>query len=122
MKHATFIWYPRCSTCINAKKELEALGVELTLRDIVNQTPTVDELKQWVNQSHKPLKSFFNTSGNVYKQLDLKNKLEDMSEDDQISLLASNGMLIKRPLLIGDDGTIIIGKKIKEYSDYATKS
>ena len=121
MKHALLIWYPRCSTCINAKKELESLGIELTLRDIVNETPSVDELTTWFHHSGKPLKSFFNTSGNVYKQLDLKNKLAAMSESEQLKLLASNGMLIKRPLLIGDDGTIIIGKKSKEYATYANQ-
>ena len=121
MKHALLIWYPRCSTCINAKKELESLGIELTLRDIVNETPSVDELTTWFHHSGKPLKSFFNTSGNVYKQLDLKNKLAAMSESEQLKLLASNGMLIKRPLLIGDDGTIIIGKKSKEYAAYANQ-
>ena len=121
MKHALLIWYPRCSTCINAKKELESLGIELTLRDIVNETPSVDELTTWFHQCGKPLKSFFNTSGNVYKQLDLKNKLGSMSEQEQLTLLASNGMLIKRPLLIGDDGTIIIGRKSKEYVTYANR-
>lgn len=121
MKHALLIWYPRCSTCIHAKKELESLGIELTLRDIVNETPSVDELTTWFHHSGKPLKSFFNTSGNVYKQLDLKNKLTSMSEEEQLALLASNGMLIKRPLLIGDDGTIIIGKKSKEYAEYANQ-
>ena len=121
MKHALLIWYPRCSTCINAKKELESLGIELTLRDIVNETPSVDELTTWFHHSGKPLKSFFNTSGNVYKQLDLNNKLAAMSESEQLKLLASNGMLIKRPLLIGDDGTIIIGKKSKEYAAYANQ-
>lgn len=119
MKSALFIWYPRCSTCINAKKELEILGVQLRLRDIVNDTPTVDELSAWIAASGKPIKSFFNTSGNVYKQLGLKDKLATLTMDEQLALLASNGMLIKRPLLICDDGQVIIGRKSKEYIAYA---
>lgn len=97
------IWYPKCSTCQKAKKWLDENEIEYVLRDIKTQTPTYAELENWYKISDLALKRFFNTSGLIYKSMDLKNKLETMSEDEQLKLLSSEGMLIKRPLLIGDD-------------------
>lgn len=102
-----FIEYPPCSTCRNAKKHLDQQGIQYTSRHIVEDTPTINELKEWIALSNLDIKKFFNTSGNVYKQLQLKDKLDSMSNDEKISLLASNGMLIKRPLLISKDKVIL---------------
>ena len=98
-----FVCYPRCSTCQKAKKFLEDRGLSFVLRDIKLQPPTAEELAAWQAKSGLPLKRFFNTSGLVYKNLGLKDKLPTMTEDEQIALLASDGMLVKRPLLVGDD-------------------
>lgn len=98
-----FVEYPKCSTCQKAKKWLDNQGAEYQDRHIVENNPTAEELQKWVALSGKPLKSFFNTSGLLYKSLGLKNKLPSMSENEQYKLLASNGMLVKRPLLIGAD-------------------
>ena len=95
-----FIEYPTCSTCRKAKKYLQDAGMELEIRHIVEETPNVEELRAWVKQSGLELKKFFNTSGNVYKELKLKDRLKELSEEEQLNLLAGNGMLIKRPLLI----------------------
>ena len=97
-----FIEYPPCSTCQKAKKWLKENNIEFTSRHIVELNPTVGELQKWIPLSGLPLKKFFNTSGLAYKELGLKDKLPSMSEAEQIALLASNGKLIKRPLLIGD--------------------
>lgn len=97
-----FIEYPKCTTCKKAKKWLEENGVEFTDRHIVEENPTKEELKEWYERSGLPLKRFFNTSGLKYKELGLKDKLADMSEDEQFALLAADGMLVKRPLLVGD--------------------
>mgnify|MGYP000277944000 FL=1 len=98
-----FVCYPRCSTCKKAQKWLDEHQLPYTVRDIKEDNPTADELRGWVTRSGLPLKRFFNTSGLVYKNLGLKDKLPTMTEDEQIALLASDGMLVKRPLLVGDD-------------------
>ncbi|WP_426350943.1 arsenate reductase family protein [Alloiococcus sp. CFN-8] len=102
-----FLQYPKCSTCRNAKKWLEANDIDFTDRHIVEENPTKDELKSWYLRSGLPLKKFINTSGNLYKELKLKDKLPEMSEDEQLELLATNGMLVKRPLLIGEDKVLV---------------
>lgn len=97
-----FIEYPKCTTCKKAKKWLEENGVEFTDRHIVEDNPSKEELKEWYEKSGLPLKRFFNTSGIKYKEMKLKDKLPEMSEEEQLELLATDGMLVKRPLLIGD--------------------
>lgn len=109
-----FIEYPKCSTCKNAKKWLESRGAKFEDRHIVEHPPTVAELKEWIPRSGLPMKRFFNTSGLKYKELGLKDKLADMSEEEQMALLAGDGMLIKRPLLVTAD-TVIPGFKEKEW-------
>lgn len=103
----TFIEYPACSTCKKAKKYLKDHKMDMEVRNITEQTPTIEELTEWYHNSGLELKRFFNTSGNVYKELHLKDRLPSMSEEEQIALLASNGMLIKRPLLISDKGIFV---------------
>ena len=98
-----FICYPKCSTCQKAKKWLDENRIEYTERHIVEENPTYEELKSWYTRSGLPLKKFFNTSGMLYKEMQLKDKLLDMSEEEQLRLLATNGMLVKRPLIVGDD-------------------
>lgn len=98
----TFIWYSKCSTCQKAKKWLDENGVEYTLRDIVLETPTEEELSIWIKESGLDIKKFFNTSGMKYRELGLKDKLDNMSFDEKIKLLSSDGMLIKRPLIVGE--------------------
>ena len=102
-----FIEYPRCSTCIKAKKYLQSLSVDFEDRHIVEDMPSKEELTNWWKQSELPLKKFFNTSGKLYKEMNLKEKLPAMSEEEQLELLSSNGMLIKRPLLISDKGVCV---------------
>ena len=97
------VWYPKCTTCQRAKAWLDAHGVAVETRDIKLEKPTEEELRRWYAMSGLPLKRFFNTSGLVYKNLGLKDKLPTMTEDEQIALLASDGMLVKRPLLVADD-------------------
>lgn len=109
-----FIEYPKCTTCKKAKKWLDDRGIEYTDRHIVEDNPTFDELKTWYEKSGLPLKRFFNTSGLLYKSMELKDRLATMSEDEQLTLLASNGMLVKRPLLITDNA-VIPGFKEKEW-------
>ncbi len=98
-----FIEYPKCSTCKKAKKWLDEKQISYTDRHIVEENPTYEELKEWYQKSGMPLKKFFNTSGLLYKELQLKDKLKDMSEEEQLKLLASNGMLVKRPLVVDGD-------------------
>lgn len=98
-----FLCYPRCSTCQKAKKWLDENGVAYDERHIKEDNPTLEELKVWYRRSGLPLKRFFNTSGLQYKALQLKDKLPHMSEEEQLMLLASDGMLVKRPILVGDD-------------------
>ena len=102
-----FMEYPKCTTCKKAKKWLEDHGVAFEDRDIKLENPTAEELKEWHAKSGMPLKKFFNTSGLVYKELQLKDKLPGMSEEEQYALLATDGMLVKRPLVIGDDFVLI---------------
>ena len=109
-----FICYSKCTTCQKARKWLDANGVAYDERYIKDNNPTVDELKAWHTQSGLPLKRFFNTSGLQYKTLNLKEKLPAMSEEEQFKLLASDGMLVKRPLLIGDD-FVLVGFKEEEW-------
>ena len=97
-----FICYPQCTTCQRARKWMEDNKIECTERNIKEHNPTAAELKDWVTRSGQPLSKFFNTSGLIYKSMQLKDKLPTMSDDEQIELLAANGMLVKRPLLIGD--------------------
>ena len=101
-----FICYPKCSTCQKAKKWLEANHLEFTERHIVEENPSYEELKKWYAESGLPLKKFFNTSGMLYKEMQLKDKLPTMSEEEQLKLLATNGMLVKRPLIV--NGNIIL--------------
>ena len=111
-----FIEYPKCTTCKKAKKWLDDRGIEYTDRHIVEDNPTFDELKTWYEKSGLPLKRFFNTSGLLYKSMELKDRLAIMSEDEQLTLLASNGMLVKRPLLITDNA-VIPGFREKEWEN-----
>lgn len=97
-----FICYPKCTTCGKAKKWLDDHGIEYELRDIKENNPSYDELSAWYRLSGQPLKKFFNTSGLLYKSMELKAKLPAMSEAEQLKLLATDGMLVKRPLVIGD--------------------
>lgn len=111
-----FLEYPKCSTCQKAKKWLDAHNVAYTDRHIVEENPSYDELKEWYEKSGLPLKRFFNTSGLVYKEMQLKDKLPAMSEEEQLKLLAINGMLIKRPLIV-DDEKVLIGFKEAEWTE-----
>ena len=113
-----FICYPKCSTCQKARKFLEEKGIEFDERHIVEENPTQEELSRWIAQSGLPVKRFFNTSGLKYKALQLKDKLPAMSEEDQIALLATDGMLVKRPLLITQD-RIMVGFKPAEWESLA---
>lgn len=109
-----FIQYPKCTTCQKAKKWLEENNIEFTDRHIKEQNPTFDELKQWYEISRLPLKRFFNTSGLLYKSMNLKDKLPSMTEDEQLQLLASDGMLVKRPIIVGED-FVLVGFKQAEW-------
>ena len=109
-----FICYPKCTTCIKARAWLDANEIEYELRDIKLEGPTVAELTEWHARSGMPLKKLFNTSGLLYKSLDLKNKLPAMSEEEMIRLLASDGMLVKRPLIVSD-AHVLVGFKENEW-------
>lgn len=109
-----FLCYPKCSTCQKAKKWLDEQGKKYTERHIVENNPTYDELKSWYELSGLPLKKFFNTSGLKYKELQLKDKLPTMSEDEMLKLLATDGMLVKRPLLVKDD-KVLVGFKQEQW-------
>lgn len=108
--------YRKCSTCLKALKWLDENGVKYEERPIVEQNPTYDELKEWYQKSGLPLKKFFNTSGLLYKEMKLKDKLAEMSEEEQLKLLATNGMLVKRPLVVGDD-FVLTGFREKEWTE-----
>lgn len=110
-----FICYPRCTTCQKAQKWLDANGITYELRNIKEENPSADELRSWHKASGLPLKKFFNTSGLQYKALQLKDKLPTMSEDEQYELLASDGMLVKRPILISDD-FVLVGFKEADWA------
>ena len=109
-----FICYPKCSTCQKAKKYLDDNIIKYEERDIKVNNPNYEELKKWYKISGLPLKSFFNTSGLLYKEYQLKEKLPNMTEDEQLQLLSTNGMLVKRPLLVSDD-KVLVGFKVKEW-------
>ena len=109
-----FIEYPKCTTCQKAKKFLIDNGAEFTARHIKEKNPTFDELKMWYEKSGLSLKRFFNTSGLLYKSMDLKNKISQMSEEEQLKLLATDGMLVKRPILITDN-KILVGFREAEW-------
>ena len=110
----TFICYPKCTTCQKAQKLLDVCGVKYEFRDIKLNNPTCDELKKWVTASGLPVRKFFNTSGLLYKSLNLKDKISDMSEDECLKLLTTDGMLVKRPLLVGN-GFVLVGFKESDY-------
>ena len=109
-----FVCYPKCTTCQKAKKWLEEQGISYEERDIKTENPQKEELKEWYKKSGLPLKKFFNTSGMLYKQMNLKDKLPEMSEEEQLELLATDGMLVKRPIVV--DGDIVLtGFKAAEW-------
>ena len=114
-----FICYPKCTTCQKARKWLDANGVAYVERHIKDDRPALAELKAWRGQSGLPLRRFFNTSGLLYKSLNLKEKLPAMSEEEQLALLASDGMLVKRPILVGD-GFVLVGFKEETWAAQIT--
>ena len=109
-----FVCYPKCTTCQKSQKWLEEHGVYYTVRDIKTQNPTLDEIKECHRKSGLPLKRFFNTSGLVYKSLGLSAKLSEMPEEEQYALLATDGMLVKRPIVVAGD-TVLVGFKPAEW-------
>ena len=111
-----FLWYPKCTTCQKAKKFLDERGVSYTQRHIKEDNPTADELRTWWKDGGLPLKKFFNTSGIQYRALELKDKLPGMSEEEQLAALASDGMLVKRPILVGD-GFVLTGFRQSEWEE-----
>lgn len=111
-----FIYYPKCSTCQKAKKWLDEHHIEYAERHIAEDNPSYDELKKWYEKSGLPLKKFFNTSGLLYKDMQLKDKLPSMSEEEQLKLLATNGMLVKRPLIV-DGEKVLVGFKEAEWAE-----
>ena len=110
-----FICYPKCTTCQKARKWLDDNQIEYEFRDIKLDNPTLDELTEWQKKSGLPLKKFFNTSGLLYKSLDLKNKISTMTDAEMLDLLSTDGMLVKRPLLVGDD-FVLVGFKEDEWT------
>ena len=115
-----FLEYPPCTTCKKAKKWLQDHGLEFTARHIKEQNPTAEELSAWQEQSGLELKKFFNTSGMIYRDLGLKDKLPTMSREEQLMLLASDGMLVKRPILVTED-TVLVGFKEKDWEKLLQK-
>lgn len=111
------IWYPKCGTCRNAKKWLDEHGIVVETRHIVEENPSKEELKQFWEWSSLPLKRFFNTSGMLYRELGLKDKIQEMSEEEMLSLLSSNGMLVKRPILVQKD-KVLVGFKQEEWQKF----
>lgn len=112
--------YRKCSTCLKALKWLEENQINFTERPIVEENPSYEELQEWYKMSGLPLKKFFNTSGLLYKELNLKDKLPTMSEEEQLKLLATNGKLVKRPLVVGED-YVLVGFKEKEWEERLNK-
>ncbi|MBQ9695661.1 MAG: arsenate reductase family protein [Oscillospiraceae bacterium] len=110
------ICYPKCTTCQKAKKWLESNGIAFEERHIAEQNPTAEELRQWQEKSGLPLRRFFNTSGMLYRSMELKDKLPGMSEDEQFALLATDGMLVKRPILV-TDSTVLVGFREAQWAD-----
>ncbi len=111
-----FIEYPRCTTCKKAKKWLDEHNIEYEDRDIIKDNPQAEELKIWYEKSDLPLKRFFNTSGKLYREMKLKDKLNDMTQEEQIEILSSDGMLVKRPLIVSDS-FVLTGFKEKEWEE-----
>ncbi len=111
-----FVEYPKCSTCRKAAKWLSENGIEVVDRDIKNDSPSYEELKEWHAKSNLPLKKFFNTCGMVYREKNLKDRLKDMSEEEMLQELASDGMLVKRPILVGDD-FVLVGFKEEQWKE-----
>ena len=111
-----FICYPKCTTCKKAKAWLDSKGLDFEVRDIKEDNPTYEELREWHSLSGLPLKRFFNTSGLLYKSMELKDKLPDMTEEEQLRLLSTDGMLVKRPILI-DGGRVLTGFREKEWEE-----
>lgn len=111
-----FVQYPKCSTCQKAKKWLDAHDIVYTARHIAEQNPSYEELREWYEKSGLPLRKFFNTSGLLYKEMQLKDRLPSMSEEEQLKLLATNGMLVKRPLLVKDNA-VLVGFKEAEWTE-----
>ena len=111
-----FLQYPKCSTWRKAKNWLDEHNIEYESRHIVEDNPTAEEIENWYNKSDLPLKRFFNTSGMVYRENKIKDKLPEMSETEQFELLATNGMLVKRPIVVGDD-FVLVGFKVKEWEE-----
>lgn len=109
-----FLNYPKCSTCVKARKWLEENGIEFDARHIVENNPTKDELKKWLELSGLPIKKFFNTSGILYREMNLKEKVAENNEEELLEILSTNGMLVKRPLIIGED-KVLIGFKEKDW-------
>ena len=112
-----FLEYPPCTTCKKAKKWLDDSGISYTACHIKEQNPSYEELKLWLETGGLPIKRYFNTSGLVYKSLNLKDRLSTMSEEEQLRLLASDGMLVKRPLLVLENGRVLTGFKEKEWAE-----
>ena len=112
-----FLEYPKCSTCQKAKKWLDDRGISYEDRHIVEQNPTAEEIKAWREKSGLPLKRFFNTSGLKYKELGLKDRLPQMSEEEQYALLSTDGMLVKRPIVVGDD-FVLVGFRPAEWEQH----
>ena len=110
-----YVCYPKCTTCKKAQKWLDDNDIDYTVRDIKTDNPTYEELKEWYGKSGLPLKKFFNTSGMLYKSMNLKEKLPEMSEDEQLRLLATDGMLVKRPILVTDNN-ILVGFKESDWN------
>ncbi len=112
-----FLQYPKCSTCVKAKKFLEQNNIEFEARHIVEENPSKDELKKWIEMSGLPLKKFFNTSGVKYRELNMKDKVKTLTEDELLDYLSSDGMLVKRPLLISSDN-VEVGFKEEKYIEF----
>lgn len=115
-----FIQYPKCTTCIKAKKFLVENNIEFQDRHIVENNPTKEELALWIDKSGLEVKKFFNTSGKLYKEMNLKDKIKDMSKDEAVELLSTNGMLVKRPILIDGD-KVLVGFKEDNYEKFTNR-
>ena len=111
-----FLCYPKCTTCKKAQKWLDENNIQYTFRDIKEKNPSYEELEKWYKISGMPLKKFFNTCGLLYKSMELKNKLPNMTEEEMLNLLATDGMLVKRPVLVSDD-FVLIGFKVADWAD-----
>lgn len=112
-----YLCYPKCTTCKKAQKWLDDNGIEYTIRNIKENNPTYEELREWYGKSGLPLKKFFNTSGILYKSMNLKDRLSDMSEEEQLKLLATDGMLVKRPILVTEN-TVLVGFREKDWENF----